>query len=73
MRTLDEVIKALECCDNGEPDSNCEECSYNGLGLCCLERKNDAFYYLKKYRNLMKQCALYQIIMSGFIPKITHH
>lgn len=51
MKTLDEVIKALECCENGEPDSNCEECSYIGIGSCCLERENDALHYLKAYRD----------------------
>lgn len=51
MKTLDEVIKANECCDHGEPDSRCEDCPYNGIGACCLERENDALYYLKKYRD----------------------
>ena len=52
MKTLDEVIKAFECCENGEPDSNCEECSYIGIGSCCLERENDALHYLKDMKNL---------------------
>ena len=51
MKTLNEVIKAFECCENGEPYSNCEECSYIGIGSCCLERENDALHYLKEYRD----------------------
>ena len=50
MKTFDEVIKAFECCENGEPYSNCEECSYIGIGSCCLERENDALHYLKEYQ-----------------------
>lgn len=50
MKTLDEVIKANECCDHGEPDSRCEDCPYNGIGACALERETDALHYLKKYR-----------------------
>ena len=52
MKTLDEVIKANECCDHGEPDSRCEDCPYNGLGACCAERESDALHYLKEYRRL---------------------
>lgn len=47
MKTLDEVIKANECCDHGEPDSRCEDCPYNGIGACCAERETDALHYLK--------------------------
>lgn len=47
MKTLDEVIEANECCDHGEPDSRCEDCPYNGIGSCCLERESDALHYLK--------------------------
>lgn len=47
MKTLNEVIKANECCDHGEPDSRCEDCPYNGIGACCAERESDALYYLK--------------------------
>ena len=50
MKTLDEVIKANECCDHGESDSKCEDCPYNGIGACCAERESDALYYLKKYK-----------------------
>lgn len=57
MKTLNEVIKANECCDHGELDSRCEDCPYNGIGACCLEREIDALYYLKEYRekqNILK-------------------
>lgn len=47
MKMLDEVIKANECCDHGEPDSRCEDCPYNGIGACCAERETDALHYLK--------------------------
>ena len=52
MKTLDEVIRANECCDHGEPDSRCEDCPYNGIGACCLERESDALHYLKELRNI---------------------
>ena len=51
MKMLKEVIKAFECCENGEFDSNCEKCPYDGIGSCCLERQNDALEYLKAYCN----------------------
>lgn len=50
MKTLDEVIKANECCDHGEPDSRCEDCPYNGIGACCAERETDVLQWLKGYR-----------------------
>ena len=54
MKTLDEVIKAFECCDHGELDSRCEDCPYNGIGSCCLERETDALQYLKEFQGLLK-------------------
>ena len=51
MKSLNEVIKANECCDHGEPDSRCKDCPYNGIGACCLERESDALHYLKKYHD----------------------
>lgn len=50
MKTLDEVIKANECCDHCEPDSRCEDCPYNGIGACALERETDALQWLKGYK-----------------------
>ena len=52
IKSLNEVIKANECCDHGELDSKCEDCPYNGIGACCAERESDAFYYLKDMKNL---------------------
>ena len=47
MKILNEVIKANECCNHGEPDSRCKDCPYNGIGACCAERETDALHYLK--------------------------
>lgn len=56
MKTLDEVIKAIECCNHGEPDSRCEECPYAGIGLCWAEEWTyDALHYLKEYRKHLIQ------------------
>ena len=52
MKTLNEVIKANECCDHGELDSKCEDCPYNGIDACCAERETDTLYYLKDMKNL---------------------
>ena len=51
-KTLDEAIKAFECCDHGELDSRCEDCPYNGIGACCAERESDALFYLKEYQKV---------------------
>ena len=50
MKTTAIILKFLE--ENGEPYSNCEECSYNGIGSCCLERENDALRHLKEYQKV---------------------
>ena len=50
MKTLNEVIKAFECCEHGEPDSKCEDCPYNGIGACTLEREANGLNYLKEYQ-----------------------
>ena len=47
MKTLDEVIKANECCND---DNRCEDCPYNGIGLCASERETDALHYLKIFQ-----------------------
>lgn len=57
MKMLDEVIKAFECCDHGEPDSNCKECSYDFLGACCRVREEDALTYLRGYREVLPEYA----------------
>ena len=51
IKSLNEVIKANECCDHGELDSKCEDCPYNGIGACCAEREADALHYLEEYKN----------------------
>lgn len=53
MKILDKVIKAFECCDHGEPDSRCEDCPYNGIGSCCLERENDALQFLQELHHIL--------------------
>ena len=53
MKTIDEVIRANECCNHGEPDSRCEDCPYNGIGACCAERESDALHYLKELRYIL--------------------
>ena len=60
MRTLDEVIKANECCDHGELNSRCEDCPYSGIGACILERETDTLHYLKMYRSDMQMYAVNQ-------------
>ena len=70
MKTLDEVIKANECCDHGEPDSRCEECPYNGLGACCAERESDALHYLKEYRS---DKAMWEADRKGYLDWIEQY
>lgn len=54
MKTIDEVIKANECCDHaGELNSRCEDCPYSGISACILERETDTLYYLKEYPKQM--------------------
>ena len=54
MNTMDEVIKALECCEFGSMYSMCESCPYTGIGNCNVEIQEDALHYLKKYREEYK-------------------
>ena len=52
MKTLDEVIKAIDFCKSGDL-SKCEICPY--IGTCELDYavlSTDALYYLKEYRTL---------------------
>ena len=53
MKPLDEVIKALECCDHGELNSRCEDCPYSGIGACISERETDALHCLKEYKAIL--------------------
>ena len=53
MKTINEVIKANECCTHdGGLDSRCEDCPYSGIGACILERETDALHYLKQYQEV---------------------
>ena len=51
MKTLNETIKAMECC---KIHNWCEECPYNGIGACELERELDALHYLNILRVLLE-------------------
>ena len=56
MKTLDEVIKAFECCYIHKEEPNCSECPYKfkeKFGLCGDQRL-DALYYLKEYQKIEK-------------------
>ena len=63
MRTLDEVIKAMEDCAIGE--NGCLGCAYEdihlsaaGIGQSCVEAMiGDALWYLKNYRSDMQMYA----------------
>lgn len=51
MKTLDEVIKAIEICLNNKED--CGSCPYDSIedNRCNVwQRKSDALHYLKEYR-----------------------
>lgn len=48
MKTLDEVIKALELCLDNK--IKCNHCPYHEEG-CPESRKADALHYLKAYRD----------------------
>ena len=70
METLDEVIKANECCDHGEPDSRCEDCPYNGIGACCAERESDALHYLREYRS---EKVMWEAERKGYLDWIEQY
>ena len=70
MKTLDEVIKANECCDHGEPDSRCEDCPYNGIGACCAERESDALHYLREYRS---EKVMWEADRKGYLDWIEQY
>ena len=66
MKTLDEVIKAMEDCAIGE--KGCRGCAYEdihlsaaGIGQSCVEAMiGDALWYLKNYRSDMQMYAANQ-------------
>lgn len=51
MMTINDILKALECCSGYDP--KCEDCSYRGIGMCESVSKEDAVLYLKEYKNLL--------------------
>ena len=56
MKTLDEVIKALEICNKPDIQRLCKDCVYGGdeCGLDNLQK--DALHYLKKLQDFYKIC-----------------
>ena len=76
MKTLEEVIKAFECCNHGEFDSKCEDCHYNGIGACTLEREADGLNYLKEYQRYQNKprCNEYMdLYMKSVLQKFSEH
>lgn len=62
MKTLDEVIKALELCTSSE-DCTGYECPYRQEGTCCdlvavPKMQADALHYLKEYQKFRKALNL---------------
>ena len=50
MKTLDEVIEALEICS--QIDAECEKCPYKSTAKgWCEEKDRDALHYLKAYKD----------------------
>ena len=51
MKTLDEVIKAIEC----DKKANCEDCPYykKGKTTCDGDFETDALYFLKELRYIL--------------------
>ena len=59
MKSLDEVIKALEVCIDPNADS-CKGCPYadeNGEPLCNDGNKEEALHYLKNYKEMIDSLA----------------
>lgn len=50
MMTINDILKALECCSGYDP--KCEDCPYCGIGMCESEIKEDALEYLKKLKRI---------------------
>ena len=73
MKTLDEVIKAMEYCENHTCGEECgEKCPYQNEGFCYEE---DALHYLKEYKDYQDtMCALpdyYDWVHSADNPALT--
>ena len=66
MKTLDEVIKAIDFCKSGDL-SKCKDCPY--IGTCELDYavlSADALHYLKEYRETVTNCN--QLRTGTWIP-----
>lgn len=59
MKTLDEVIKAYEYCQNGDWKVGCGDCVYKKVknGACKCVRNDDALHYLKEYQTMKEHLA----------------
>lgn len=54
MKTLDEVIKALECCKSDNPCN--DKCPYARDECRSYALETDALFYLKEYRDVTEKC-----------------
>ena len=50
MKTLDEVIKALDICAKEDIHRTCKDCPYPDDTMCINYLQNDALHYLKTFR-----------------------
>ena len=55
MKTLDEMIKALEKCTSY--GNSCLNCPYDKGYKCFKAREKDCLYYLKEYREMKNHLA----------------
>lgn len=55
MKSLDEVIKGMECCYIHQEEPNCSECPYKFKEKygSCGDQKLDALHYLKEYQKIL--------------------
>ena len=60
-KTIDEVIKAWDCCAGYDP--RCEDCPYRGrfTNVCTDMRMQDTYYYLHQHKAL---CMLLPSVVS---------
>ena len=52
MKTIDEVIKALEWCTDGD-QSGCGACPYHDHDDFDCDKDADALHYLKEYQKIL--------------------
>ena len=50
MKSLDEVIKALEWCISDDDSDECAGCPYDGEEEGCRQRNLDALHYLRELK-----------------------